>query len=118
MNHPTTPTQPQTGDNSVTLFRISLCILPGGILAAGVSLAWKIGDLWPLAILPIPVLVMMIGYFEGQLALQQQQIDPSTQRRRLIRWSIFFLIMQMVIAPMFSLVFFFGYAVISNLWMP
>ena len=109
---------PREGQSAITTLRVSLCILPGVILFAGVMVASKLGDLWPLAILPIPVLVMFIGYFEGQLALRQNQIDPSNQHWRLVRWAVLFLILQLVIAPMFCVVTFFGYSVISGYLKP
>ena len=109
---------PKDGQAALTTFRICLCMLPGVVLAIGVAVASKLGDRWPLAILPVPFIVILIGYFEGRLGLRQQQVESANQHGRLIRWALFFLLLQTVIAPLFCVVTLFGYSVISNFLRP
>ena len=114
------PLQNQDRGNhrALTTLRVSLCVLPSAFLVTGLTLALRYRELWPLFVIPIPMIVALIGYFDGRISLQQQRIDPSHEMGQLIRWSMIFLILQLVIAPVFSLVIVFGLSFMNFPWMP
>lgn len=116
MKHPAVPKPTVHGSLAFTILRIFLTLLPAPILLIGIAAATQLDALWLIAIIPIPFLVFATGYFDGKISLHQQQINPSTERKQLLRWAVLFSLLQIVIAPMFCGVILASFAVIENFW--
>ncbi len=108
-HHPTNP-----GNKSITLLRVILWLLPAIILPFGLLFAASWRDLWPVASIPTLAAFAAIGYFDQRLSLQQQRIDPSTKKKHLIRWTIAFTLLQILIAPAIGMSVLYGFCMITD----
>jgi hypothetical protein len=112
--------QIQDGENhrALTVLRVLLYLLPSVFLVTGLAFVLRSRGLWPLVILSVLLITATIGYLDGRISLKQQRIEPSREKWQLIRWSMIFPILQLVIAPLFSLVIIFGLSSINFPWIP
>ncbi len=114
MNYPVTPKPPQPGNKAITILRIFLWLIPAIILPFAIALGAAIYPLWPLVVVAGLAAFAAIGYFDQRLSLQQKHIDPSTGKRELIRWTIIFTILQLMIAPAIGCTVLYGICMVTD----
>ncbi len=84
-------------------------MLPFGIVFAG-----SFGQMWPFGAIVTIAAFAAVGYFDQRLALQQKRIDPSAEKKELIRWTIIFVILQAMIAPAIGMTVLYGFCMITD----
>ena len=102
------PHNPYRGNKAITILRIFLWLLPAGILIFGIFLGAGLGNFLPQELgIPVAAIftiaaVAAIGYFDHRLSLQQRRKAPPHEKRELIRWTIIFVLLQIIIAPVIA----------------
>lgn len=73
------------GNPAITILRFVLWLLPAIVLPLAIALGGAVYPLWPIGVIAGLAAFAAIGYFDQRLRFQQRQIDPSTEKRELIR---------------------------------
>ncbi len=102
------------GSKAITILRVFLWLIPAIILPFGMVLAAALREMWPVSIVVTLAAFAGVGYFDQRLSLQQKRIDPSTEKKELIRWTIIFTILQLMIAPAVGVTVLYGICVVSD----
>ncbi len=114
MNYPVTPKPPQPGNKAITLLRVILWLLPAFMLPFLLVFAASLRDMWPLAVVVGLAAFAAVGYFDQRLSLQQKRIEPSTEKKHLIRWTVAFTLLQILIAPAIGLTVLYGFCAVTG----
>ncbi len=123
MNDPITPIQPNSGNKAITILRIFLWLMPAIFIPISVIIAAQFVDLiygndantaLGLCILGIMIATAAVGYFDQRLALMQKKISPPHSKKELARWTIIFVLAQILIAPTVCWSVLYGYCVVTG----
>ena len=95
----------------MTLLRLVLWMLPTIVLPFAILLG---GPLWPIGVIAGLAAFYGIGYFDQRIRLQQEQKDPTTEKRELVRWAIIFVLLQLMIAPAIGFTVIYGFCMITG----
>ena len=115
MRYPTTPNPPPApGSQAITILRVILWLVPAFMLPFGIVFSASLGAIWPLGALVTIAAFAAVGYFDQRLSLQQKRIDPSAEKKELIRWTIIFVVLQAMIAPAIGCTVLYGFCMITD----
>ena len=113
MNHPPIQQAPPPGSKAITLLRVILWLLPAFMLPFLLIFAGSLRDMWPLAVIVGLAAYAAVGYFDQRLSLQQKRLEPTTEKKHLIRWTIAFTLLQILIAPAVAMSVLYGFCAIT-----
>ena len=114
MNHPAKPNPPRQGNKAIAILRFVLWLLPAIVLPFAILLGGALYPLWPIGVIAGLAAFAAIGYFDQRLRLQQAKIDPTTEKREIIRWTVIFVILQLMIAPAIGFTVLYGFCMITG----
>ncbi len=118
MNDPITPIQHNSGNKAITILRIFLWLMPASFIPAAIFLALLMYNIIRIQdeeiLIGFSVIVAVcatacVGYFDQRLALMQKKIDPPHSKKELARWTVIFVIAQIIIAPSICYIAAYGY---------
>lgn len=108
MTDPIIPDQPDPRNKVITLLRIFLWLMPAIFIPAAFIIALFINNINPITneeIILVSMTILLIvatafvGYFDQRLSLMQKKIPPPHDNKEILRWTVIFVLAQIMIAP-------------------
>lgn len=120
MRYPVTPIRPDPGNRAITILRIFLWLMPAIFIPITAVLIGLFTDLLHsdngihLGIIGLMIATAAVGYFDQRLSLMQKKIAPPFDKKELVRWTIIFVLAQIIIAPMVCMVVIYGFCAVTG----